>query len=109
MALKESEEIIKTMLGLTPPQWALVIFLVVSSLTLAFWVENRYAKMKETKISIEKTEKDIKLHKDEILQMHFKTLELIRIQPKAVQEEIEKNARATHEQFMRLDRNSDKK
>lgn len=109
MGLKDSEEIIKTILGLTASQWALVIFLVVGSVSLAFWVENRYAKIEETKSSIEKTENEIKRHKDEILQMHFKTLELIRIQPKSVQEEIEKNSRATHEQYLRLERNFEKK
>lgn len=104
MGLRDTEEIIKTAFGLTPLQWAFVILLLVFGVSLSFWIENRYAKIEETKKSIEKTENEIRKHKDEILQMHFKTLELIRLQPKSVQEEIDKNSKMTLEQFKRLER-----
>lgn len=104
MGLRDTEEVVKTLLGLTPQQWAVVVFLIVGAVSAAFWVENRYAKIQETRSDIERTQMEIMRHKDEILQMHFKTLELIRLQPPAVQAQIERNAKATHEQYMRLQR-----
>jgi hypothetical protein len=69
------------------------------------WIENRYAKITETKQQIERTEQEIKKHKAEIIQMHIRTLELIRMQPKEVQEQIEKNIQSFMENYRRLESN----
>lgn len=80
-----------------------MIFFMVGSIFVYNWVENRYAKMKETRESIERTETEIRKHKEEIIQMHVRTLELIKIQPKEVQEKIEKNSRDFMENYRRLE------
>lgn len=95
---------------MTSNQLAVTIYLVIAAVMGAFWIENRYAKIAETKAQIEKTEVyikkaelDIKKHKAEILQMHIKTLELIKLQPKPVQDAIERNSRAFMENYSRLE------
>lgn len=88
---------------------AVTLFLIVVAVSGAFWIENRYAKISETKSSIEQTEMEIKKHKAEIIQMHVRTLELIRMQPKEVQEQIERNSQAFMENYNRLNRLDPKK
>lgn len=94
--------IIDTLKKMTSREISVTLFLIIGSIAAAFWIENRYAKIEETKSDIEKAEQEIKIHKAEIIQMHVRTLELIKMQPKEVQETIEKNSKAFMENYNRL-------
>lgn len=102
--------IIDTLKKMSSRELAVTLFLIVGAVMGTFWIEGRYAKIKETKeeiekteASIKKTEAEIKKHKLEILQMHIKTLELIKLQPKSVQETIDRNSQAFMENYRRLE------
>ena len=103
--IDKSKSIIDTLRKMTSRELAVTLFLIVSSVVGAMWIENRYAKITETKQQIERTEQEIKKHKAEIIQMHIRTLELIRMQPKEVQEQIEKNIQSFMENYRRLESN----
>lgn len=100
---EKTKGIIDTLRKMSSRELAVTLFLIVGAVSGAFWIENRYAKIAETKADIEKTEQDIKRHKAEIIQMHVRTLELIKIQPKEIQEQIEKNSNAFMENYKRLE------
>lgn len=104
--VEKTKGIIDTLRKMSSRELATTIFLIVGAVGGAFWVENRYAKITETKADIEKAELEIKKHKSEIIQMHVRTLELIRMQPKEVQEKIEQNSRAFMENYKRLEESS---
>lgn len=101
--VEKTKNIIDTIKGMSSRELATTIFLVVAAVAGAFWVEGRYAKIEETRTGIERTEADIRKHKEEIIQMHVRTLELIKAQPPAVQEQIEKNSRNFMENYRRLE------
>jgi hypothetical protein len=103
--IDKSKSIIDTVRKMSSRELAVTLFLIVSSVVGAMWIENRYAKITETKQQIERTEQEIKKHKAEIIQMHIRTLELIRMQPKEVQEQIEKNIQSFMENYRRLESN----
>lgn len=103
--VEKTKNIIDTLRKMTSRELAVTLFLVVSAVAGAMWIENRYAKITETKQQIEQTEEEIKKHKAEIIQMHIRTLELIRMQPKEVQEQIEKNIQSFMENYRRLESN----
>jgi len=103
--VEKTKNIIDTLRKMTSRELAVTLFLVVSAVAGAMWIENRYAKITETKQQIERTEQEIKKHKAEIIQMHIRTLELIRMQPKEVQEQIEKNIQSFMENYRRLESN----
>ena len=100
--VEKTKGIIDTLRKMSSKELAVTLFLVVGAVSGAFWIENRYAKIEETRSRIENTEIEIRKHKEEIIQMHIRTLELIRIQPKEVQEAIDKNSRAFMENYKRL-------
>jgi hypothetical protein len=100
---EKTKGIIDTLIRMSSRELAVTLFLVAGGISGAFWIENRYAKIAETKSDIEKTEQEIKKHKLEIIQMHIRTLELIKIQPKEVQETIEKNSKSFMENYNRLE------
>lgn len=106
---EKTKGIIDTLRRMSSRELAVTLFLVVGGIFGAFWVENRYAKIAETKADIEKTEQDIRRHKAEIIQMHVRTLELIKIQPKEVQETIERNSKSFMENYNRLEFSNSKK
>jgi hypothetical protein len=101
--VEKTKGIIDTLRKMSSKELAVTLFLVVGAVSGAFWIENRYAKIEETRSRIENTEIEIRKHKEEIIQMHIRTLELIRIQPKEVQEAIDKNSRAFMENYKRLE------
>lgn len=105
--VEKTKGIIDTLKKMSSKELAVTIFLVVGAVSAAFWVENRYAKIEETRAAIEKAEMDIRKHKDEIIQMHVRTLELLKVQPKPVRDQIEKNSNDFMENYRRLQ--SDKK
>lgn len=45
--LKDGEEVVKEIKNFTPKQIAVIILLITSCISTAFWVENRYAKIQE--------------------------------------------------------------
>jgi hypothetical protein len=96
-------KVLDTIKGFTSQQLAVMIFLFVSGVYGIVKIDERYAKFVETYEKLKKTEEEIRRHKDEIIQMHAKTLELIKIQPKSVQEEIDRNAKQYIEHFRRLE------
>lgn len=96
-------KVLDTIKGFTSQQLAVMIFLFVSGVYGMIKIDERYAKFVETYEKLKKTEEEIRRHKDEIIHMHAKTLELIKIQPKSVQEEIDKNAKQYIEHFRRLE------
>jgi len=100
---EKTKGIIDTLRRMTSKELAVTLFLVVGGVSCAFWVENRYAKIAETKSDIERAEQEIKKHKAEIIQMHVRTLELLKIQPKEVQETIERNSKSFMENYNRLE------
>ena len=100
---EKTKGIIDTLRRMSSRELAVTLLLVASGISGAFWIENRYAKIAETKSDIEKTEQEIKKHKLEIIQMHIRTLELIKIQPKDVQETIERNSKSFMENYNRLE------
>lgn len=99
----KTKGIIDTLRRMSSRELAVTLFLIIGGITGAFWIENRYAKIAETKADIEKAEQEIRKHKAEIIQMHIRTLELIRMQPKEIQEQIEKNSNAFMENYKRLE------
>lgn len=101
--VEKTKGIIDTLRKMSSKELAVTIFLIVGAVSGAFWIENRYAKIEETRSGIEKTKLEIQRHKEEIIQMHVRTLELIRLQPKEVQEAIDKNSRMFMENYKRLD------
>lgn len=101
--VEKTESIIDTIKNMSAKELAVTVFLVVGAVFLAFWVEGRYAKIEETRTSIERTEAEIRKHKEEIIQMHVKTLELIKLQPKEVQETIDRNSKSFMENYRRLE------
>ena len=101
--VEKTKGIIDTLRKMSSKELAVTLFLAAGAVSLAFWIENRYAKIEETKSSIENTMIEIRRHKAEIIQMHIRTLELIRLQPKEVQEAIEKNSRQFMENIKRLE------
>lgn len=98
----KTKGIIETLRKMSSRELAVTLFLIVGGISGAFWIENRYAKIAETKLDIERTEQEIIKHKAEIIQMHIRTLELIRIQPKEVQETIERNSKSFMDNYNRL-------
>jgi len=107
--VEKTKGIIDVIKEMTSKELAVTLFLMVGSVSLAFWVENRYAKIEETQAEIEitrkeikKTEQEIERHKFEIIQMHVRSLELIKAQPKSVQETIDKNSNSFMENYKRL-------
>jgi HAMP domain-containing protein len=114
--IDKTKGIIDTLKGMSSKELAVTIFLIVSAVILAFWIEGRYAKIEETRAEIQKTEAyirrteaEIKKHKHEILQMHIKTLELIKLQPKHVQESIDRSSKLFMENFRRLESSEEQK
>lgn len=103
--VEKTENIIDTIKNMSAKELAVTVFLIVGAVFLAFWVEGRYAKIEETRASIERTEAEIRKHKEEIIQMHVKTLELIKLQPKEVQETIDRNSKSFMENYRRLESN----
>lgn len=95
--------VIGTLRGMTSKELAVTVVLVVCAVSASFWIENRYAKIEETRASIERTEAEIRKHKEEIIQMHVRTLELIKVQPPQVQETIERNSKTFMENYRRLE------
>jgi flagellar motor component MotA len=106
--VEKTAGIIDTLRNMSSKELAVTIFLIVAAVLGAAWVENRYAKIKETNASIQETMMEIRKHKEEIIQMHVRTLELIRLQPKEVQETIDKNSRAFMENLKRLESSQSK-
>lgn len=100
--IEKTKGIIDTIKGMSSKELAVTIFLMCGAVSLAFWVENRYAKIEETQAEIKKTEEEIQRHKFEIIQMHVRTLELIKLQPKEVQEAIDKNSNSFMQNFKRM-------
>lgn len=107
---EKTKGIIETLRKMSSSELAVTLFLIVAAVSGAFWIENRYAKIAETQAQIERTEAyikkaeiEIKKHKAEILQMHVKTLELIKLQPKNVQDTIERNSQAFMERYRQLE------
>lgn len=111
--IKKTENVIDVLRKMSSGELAVLIFFVclsvVASIGTYAWIEGRYAKIKDTEANIKKTEAAIQKteamilqHKAEILQTHIKTLELIKVQPKNVREEIEKNSRDALETYRRL-------
>lgn len=96
-------KVLDTIKGFTSQQIAVMIFLFVSGVYGIVKIDERYAKFVETYEKLKKTEEEIKRHKDEIIQMHAKTLELIKIQPRPIQEEIDRNSKQYIEHFRRLE------
>lgn len=103
--VEKTESVIDTLKNMTSKELAVTLFLIISTVLLAFWVEGRYAKIEETRESIARTEMEIRKHKEEIIQMHIKTLELIKLQPKEVQETIDRNSKSFMENYRRLESN----
>ena len=100
---EKTKGIIDTVKKMSSRELAVTLFLIVSGISGSFWIENRYAKIAETKSDIERAEQEIKKHKAEIIQMHIRTLELIKIQPKEVQDTIERNSKSFMENYNRLE------
>ena len=100
---EKTKGIIDTVKKMTSRELAVTLFLIVGGISGSFWIENRYAKIAETKSDIERAEQEIKKHKAEIIQMHIRTLELIKIQPKEVQDTIERNSKSFMENYSRLE------
>lgn len=101
--VEKTKGLIDVLKKMSSRELAVTLFLMVGAVSGAFWVEGRYAKIQETRTGIERTEADIRKHKEEIIQMHIRTLELIKAQPPAVQEQIEKNSRDFMENYRRLE------
>jgi len=106
--IDKTRGILDTLRRMSSKELAVTLFLICTSVSGAFWIENRYAKINETKLEIDKTETEIRKHKEEIMQMHVRTLELIRLQPKEVQETIDKNSRLFMENYRRLESSKNK-
>ena len=98
----KTKSVIDTLKKMSSKELAVTIFLMVGAVSAAFWVENRYAKIEETRAAIEKAEMDIRKHKDEIIQMHVRTFELLKAQPKPIRDQIEKNSNDFMENYRRL-------
>jgi hypothetical protein len=103
MDLKNAQTIFDVIKGMSGAELAVTAVICISSVMGASWVENRYAKMKDTQESISRTEAEIRKHKDEIIQMHVRTLELIKLQPKEVQQMITDNSKAFMENYRRME------
>ncbi len=106
--IDKTKGVIDTLRKMSSKELAVTLCLIIGAVSGAFWIENRYAKIEETRSGIEKTEMEIRRHKEEIIQMHIRTLELIRLQPKEVQETIDKNSRAFMENIKRLEESASK-
>lgn len=100
--------VISTLRRMSSKELGVTIFIASFAVVLAFWIENRYAKIEETRASIERTESEIRKHKEEIIQMHIRTLELIKLQPKEVQDSIDRNSKSFMENYRRLESSSNK-
>ena len=100
---EKTSTVIETLRAKSARELAVTVILVVGAVSISFWIENRYAKIEETRASIERTEIEIRKHKEEIIQMHVRTLELIKLQPPAVQDSIDRNSKAFMENYRRLE------
>lgn len=100
---EKTATVIGTLRGMSSKELAVTVILVITAVSASFWIENRYAKIEETRASIERTEAEIRKHKEEIIQMHVRTLELIKLQPPGVQDAIERNSKAFMENYRRLE------
>lgn len=72
---------------LSAQQMAAVLVLVVSAVTGAFWVENRYAKLRDTQARIEQQQ-------TQVLQLQTQILNVVNALPPEVRKEIVERSQA---------------
>ena len=79
--VKQTEEIIETARSFTARQIAVIIFIVIGSVSSVFWIENRYAKIKEINERFERSQQQLE-------SAHFLTLEMFSLLPEAQRKQI---------------------
>lgn len=92
--IEQAADVIDTVRKFTSKQLSTVIFLCVIVVSFVFWVENRYAKIEETRQEIENIKSEIKKDKDQIFQLNAKTIEIFNTFPEDVKNAITEKSKA---------------
>lgn len=92
--LDQTANVIDIIRKFSSKQLSTVIFLCVAVVSFVFWVENRYAKIEETRKEIEEIKSEIKKDKDQIFQLNAKTIEIFNTFPEEVKNAITEKSRA---------------
>lgn len=84
--VNKTEDIIKAIQSFNARQIAVIIFIVISAVSFSFWVENRYAKIKEIEAKFQRSQQQLD-------SAHFLSLEMFSMlddhQRKIIMEKLE--------------------
>lgn len=81
-------DMVSSILGMNGKQFTSMVSIIIFCVSIAFWIENRYANLKQTQESIKHTQEIITKSQTQIAQMQTNIMLIIQKMPDNVKKEI---------------------
>lgn len=88
MDVDKTAGIIDTIKGMSSKELAVTLVLIVSCVLAAFWVENRYAKMRDTQIELGRQQQEILRQQQNVENLQKQVINVVNSLPLDVRKEI---------------------